>query len=240
MSHRHLPDDTPRNSVDAAAGPMLADRFTGLSIAMFFGIFVLVFSAMMAPIPAVQHTYAAFFRSVGNLVFAEPGDEARCSFVALNRPDGRMDTEIQLTNLRTTTTAKMNTSSRFTGYVPTAIVLALILASPIRLKQKAWAFVWGLLACQVYLVLRIGTGVLRRFTMSDDLAIWTPGPIANFLIEAMFDIFVVSAIGGFILPILIWVLVTFRRHDWYRLQNTGGASFRRFVPRRPPTPTTMT
>lgn len=231
MSQRSRPE-----AVGSPGAPPVRPM-TARSVAVFFGLFVLFFSAMMA-IGGLQRAYAAYYRGLGNFVFSEVGEGGRCQFVALEKPDARMDTEIRLNNTRTSTTAKMTSGSRFIGYVPTALVLSLVLASPVGLRQRAWAFLWGVVACNLYVVLRIGLGVVRRFTMNDDLAIWTPGFVANFTIEALFDIFVVSSIGGFVFPILIWVLVTFRRRDWDRLLYAGRSSFDRLAGRRPPARTT--
>lgn len=191
------------------------------SVALFFAIFVVAFSILMIPWPGVRSAFGAYYRGVGNFFFSSLGEDGRCQLVPMVRPSERMDTVVELTNLRTRSTASMETGSRFIGYVPSAFVLSLVLASPVSLRRKAWATLWGLLASQVFMVFRVGLGVLRRFTMPDDLSVWLPGPAANAVIEILFDVFVVSSIGGFVMPVLIWVLVTFRRGDWERMVPGG-------------------
>ena len=110
-------------------------------------------------------------------------------------------------------------SSHEVGYVPTAIVVSLIVASPIPWRRKWKAILIGLVAVSAYVALRMLAIVLYHFSAGSPVALWSPGPTVAALLGYMYWVLYVSFAGWLLGPLPIWFLVTFRREDW----QTSGA-----------------
>ncbi len=192
-------------------------------VLVFFAYFVVVFGLLMIPWSGVRTAYASALRGSANLFLSWLGPVGRCRFVPHPGSTGAMDTNIELTNLRTRETSirPRTIGSRHMGYIPTAFVAALMIATPVSLRRKTWALLWGLLAAHVFVMLRLAITVLRDFTLPGDMALFSPGPLTDTLIQIGFVVFAGTQIGGFIVPILIWAVVSFRRSDWENLMRGG-------------------
>ena len=197
----------------------------------FFLRFLVVFVLVMAPWPVVGDVYAAFFRAGGNLLFSSFGSEGRVQFRRLSDrepPHAAEDTDMILVNRRTRAESVFSAGSRQQGYKPTAFVLALILATPIPWARRLRAALWGLLCVNVYVAFRVAVLLAGAFSGNNKLALFTPGPVAGFVLDYIGWVVVASYAGWLILPLGIWVLVTFRLRDWNalfrideRVQHTG-------------------
>lgn len=113
------------------------------------------------------------------------------------------------------------TSSRDMGYTPIALLIALILATSFSWQRKGWALLWGLVLIQVVIVFKVM--ILISFLVSDSqLGIITLSPFWYQVLSANYVIFVENFTVSYIIPILIWILVLFRRRDWEQLNQSSG------------------
>ncbi len=185
------------------------------TIARCFLVFLLCFGLLSWPWPGVQERYATGFRTVANFLLPTFGANGRCEFEAVE--GGRADTAVKLLNARTGYTGGYHMNSRFMGYVPTVLVTSLVLATPISWKRRAWALLWGLLAVNVFIVIRVALAILREFaglSGQHNLALFTPGKVSGALLEFAYFVLTLSSPGHVIVPVFIWCLVTFRRKEW--------------------------
>jgi hypothetical protein len=162
-------------------------------------------------------TYATAFRAMGDTLFGSFGSQARCEFLEVEPDDRRTDTEIKMTNLRAAKWQKRRVSSRMMGYVPAALVTALALATPIPWRRRAWALILGLLFVHLFVALALGISILHAFCGlegTSEIAVWSLGPIASLALSFAFTVFVAYSAGQFVVPVIIWALVTFRRREW--------------------------
>ena len=103
----------------------------------------------------------------------------------------------------------MRVNSVREGYVPLAMVVALILATPVSWAARLRALAWGVLLVQAFVMLRTGCAVLHGFTtvrvqnqpLLDAGAAWT-----------WFARRSSQILGGdlhltYIAPLLVWVVV---------------------------------
>lgn len=104
-------------------------------------------------------------------------------------------------------------SSRQVGYLPTAVLLALIVATPIALTRRLRSLGLGIVLIHLFIALRIA--VMLFWGSHKDWTPPTPGASVFWskAIEAAVMFFGVGQPMGYIAPVVLWVLVSFRRED---------------------------
>jgi hypothetical protein len=181
-------------------------------ILRFLVVFFVVFVVLILPWPGVRAGYAAFYRAIGNLCAApimSAASEVTVRFEPLapgefENQEGR-DFKLTLHHRPSGIRGSTPYSTWPQGYVPTAFVIALILASPISWGRRLRALVIGLLLVTVFVAFRQAVLIasvvyrLEGFTKQlQDFAWW---------------VFVESFAGVFVIPMVIWLIATFRRRD---------------------------
>ena len=194
-------------------------RETKIGLLMGLG-FIVVFAVFIAAWPWLGGTYAAVFRAGGNVVFCAFGNDGRVRFLPFSSLNERQDIEVVVSNRRTGAGRRIAGSSRFQGFMPTAFVLALILASPIPWSRRWRAAAWGFVLVNVYVALRILVFLLAVFSGDDTLALFSPGPFWQAVLEFLSWVLAVSFAGWLIVPLPIWALLSFRRSDWPTILQT--------------------
>lgn len=175
--------------------------------------FVIVYGALMALWPVAADEYGAFFRAGGELIFGSFGSTRTVRFRTLTEPDGTNDTSFRIINRTSGEWTKLNTSSRYMGYFSTGVLAGLVLATPIPWRRRARALLWGLLLLHGFISLRLGILIGYACTLE------TSGPLV--LSQAFWARSLRAAVGfltiglavSYIVPILIWALVSLRRED---------------------------
>lgn len=182
------------------------------TILAFLVRFVLLFALLAAPWPGVKSATGGYFRALCRLVFSADDGRRELSFETPGadspRPD---DTRIVIVNkalMNPDGSGPVRNLDVGFGWQAVALLLALILATPIPGKRKAWALVWGLLGIQCFLLLFLAFCI---WTESAEISLVVLSPFwkatATGVQEAVRDQFNLAA------PILIWILATFRRGD---------------------------
>ena len=191
-------------------------------IAGFFFGFTVIFALLMAPWPGLDEAHAGLLRVAGNVLFARFGSDGVVQFRSLSAPAPGHELEVALSNLRSGVAYVFPFSSRKQGYKPTAFVLALTLATPIPWSRRWRTVLWGLLWVNVYVLLRVTVFLFAAFSGDAQLAPFSLGAIGTKVLVYVHWVVVASFAGSLILPLVIWVLVTFRRKDWEAvLQRTA-------------------
>ena len=114
---------------------------------------------------------------------------------------------------------RVKLDSRLTGYLPTAAVLALVLAMSIPWSRKWKALVWGLVGVHLFIALRLATGVLYLLSQAKPTPFFEFTPLGNKAVYNIYEMAVQSPTISFIVPAFIWILVTFRRSDFEGLST---------------------
>ena len=192
-----------------------------LTVARSFLIFVLCFGLFMWPWPGLNHAYGRFFRGMAVFFLPAVGTHGRCEYIPVGLEGSASDIKINLINKRTGVGVAHNVlSSRYFGYVPTALVAALVLASPIGWRRRGWAMLWGMLGINVFVLLKLLVLVLYEFaglSGYQDLMLFSPGRVTAYALAFAHLVLIASPAGGFVIPIVVWALATFRRRDWNQL-----------------------
>ena len=182
-------------------------------IARFVLLAVLVFSALSLSWPWIGSTYGSLFRSTAGFVFRQYGGVGEFRFrpLAVSRKDA--DTQVAFLNYARAMEGTVEISSRHLGFVMTVQVLALVLATPIPIRRRLWAMVCSLIVVNFVIGFRIVVGLAGWFCGESAWALWNPTPFQWEILVGMFHVVLESMAFQYVVPIFIWILVTFRRED---------------------------
>lgn len=190
------------------------------SVLRFFAAFVVIFIVLMLPWPGLA--YMAVFRTVGTWCFSRDADQREVSF--LKSPDKSATFyRIEIANR-----ARLNPDGsglvrnvdfdvRGFGWKPMALLIALVLASPLPWKRRLVALCWGLFWVQMVVM---GLLAFVIWNESSEIGLVTMSPfwkaIANEWQHAFIALFSLAA------PVVVWLLVTFRSGDVTFLKRPYG------------------
>jgi len=180
--------------------------------------FMILFGILIAPWPGLKESYGSYFRALGGAVFHHEEGKRILSFEPKLRTRGlaSMDSQIVLAN-RELLDAQghgpvrvLGIDSRSIGWIPTALTLSLILASPVPWKRKGISFIYGLLLIQIYILFVIAIFIWNQSTL---LQLLTFSPFLKTIADALEYTLVNQMGAGFTAAVAIWILVTFRLKD---------------------------
>ncbi len=183
--------------------------------------FVLVFGLLIVPWPGWSEFYAEGFRAAGNAVFAR-ADKGYLLHFQSNQPTQRssaVDTQIIIGNRRLADSsgkgpaALLDLNTRSVGWLPTALTIALIMATPVQWRRRSWALLWGMLLINLFILFSVAVFIWNESTT---VSLVTLSPVWKQIADAL-EYTLISQLGiSFSLPVLIWVAVLFRRQDFGR------------------------
>ncbi len=211
---------------------------------------VLVYAAAMVPWPGLRRGYAALFRMGGDTLFSQTfwfWPDGRVRFLDLHaddlvgrinaavgatlpegfvppKPEGVKDTLMVLMN-RTTPSSigQLRTSSRYVGYGPTVVVLALILATPLPGARRFWALCWGWLFVHAFIAFRLSlTLAANGFAAEKQYALLHPSASWRSALARVESIFSDDPTVSFVVPAVIWFLVALRPAARAMRSNSSG------------------
>ncbi len=185
---------------------------------------------LMAPWPGLQRGYAYLFRSGGNILFArfwfwpeagvrfldptslKPGDLAPGTPTI--QATGTLDTLMELRTRGAPQVGYLRVSSRYVGYGPTVVVIALVLATPLGLWRRGRALFWGLLWIHVFIALRLTlTLTVGGFAADKKYALFDPSPFLSGFLTRAESLFSDDPTVSFVVPTVIWFLVALRKRE---------------------------
>ena len=197
----------------------------------FFLLVAIIYAALMAPWPGVQSGYAGLFRTGGNVVFSrfwlwsdagvrfidleslEPGDLAPGT--PKIEATGTLDTLMELRKRGAPKLGYLRISSRYVGYGPTVVVIALVLATSIPWSRRGWALLWGMVWIHLFIVLRVTLTLLAGgFAADKEFAIFAPSVFWMGVLTNMEKLLSDNPTVSFVVPAFIWFLVALRHAKW--------------------------
>lgn len=186
------------------------------AILRFLGVFVLVYGGLVAPWPSWNAHYGAYFRRFNAFFLAHENAD---SIVRFRPAPARapLDTQIVLIDPRkanaqgTATGRVLGLDSRGVGWIPTAFLCALILSSLVPWPRRLGALALGLLAVHLYLLLAVRVYIWNRSL--PDLAAGSSASLVKWVAAGMEETMITQLGPSFVVPAVIWILVTFRKED---------------------------
>ena len=183
------------------------------TVALFFARLIAIYAVLAAPWPGLARGYAAAYHAAGNAWFGSVGGSGRMVFSSPATPEATHDTDLTIVNRASRAQGTSTHSARITGYLPTIEAVALILATPLPWPRRWRAVLWGLLVSHGLIWLRLEIIALHWFTGPDPWCLWQPWGWVDRVLHWAFKVGVVSPTPSFVLPVLIWMGVSFRRGD---------------------------
>ena len=149
----------------------------------FLWKFALVYGLLIVPWPGLNAVYGRVFRSVGNLVFSRETGRRLLRFEEVPAASRRLlDSRILLANREAVgengnIPAKyLELDTRAVGWIPTAMVIALVLATPISWNRRSRTLLFGLLAIHAFILFAVTVYIWNN---SPDLGLLTLSPWAR-------------------------------------------------------------
>jgi len=165
----------------------------------------------------LQEAYSKAFQRVGTRVFGRFGEKGIVKFLTAQRVSRISDTEITTKVEGSPYVGVGEISPRLMGYLPMAELLALVLVSTVAWRRRLVAILGGMLLLHATLYLRLW--ILIRIYFSADETPWQqyhPSPTTLNFLNRTNEIINTAPTAGFVIPVLIWLAVTFRYSDWER------------------------
>lgn len=178
-----------------------------------FLFFLLVYGALMAVWPGVCGVYAAGFRAGAEAIFGTLGSHGTVRFRALPEPEGADDTKMFVKPDRSQEWTWMKFSSRHVGYLSTAVLAGLILATPLPWSRRAWALLAGMVLLHVFVAMRIAILIVCALRVDTSGRLGLSDSFWDRMLRAGVNCISTGQAISYIVPILIWILVSLRRED---------------------------
>lgn len=189
-----------------------------LKAAILYGILALPFSFY-------DRLYGSFYRSMGKCFFENFGDGGVVKFT---EEQGIFSTRILILNPAKVRAdgalygGTCNINTRYYGYVPTILLISLIIASPVPRKRKLIALAAGLILLYALILFKQWIILLTLCDQGgSDLGLITFNSFQLKLLRITSNIFYKSVSPVMYFTVVIWLLVTFRMEDFKSLTETA-------------------
>ncbi|MGA2242544.1 MAG: hypothetical protein ABSH11_11005 [Verrucomicrobiota bacterium] len=189
--------------------------------------FVIVFGLLIAPWPGWPETYARCLQKSATTVFGSFGSKGIVTFTW--NPSGEkwlhkvFDTTIYVSNREQISASypwpgavycTYSFSSRAMAYLPTALVVALVLATGIGWRRRLWALVWGLVWIHLFIAFLLWLIIVMMICMDPVIDLFEVSPFWQKAVLLLREFFFNNASMPLATAVLIWMVVSFRRDDW--------------------------
>ncbi len=195
----------------------MTSKFTRGPAMRFLLWFLLIFGVLIAPWPGLNQAYSRYFQSLGQMAFNPSGESRR--MVVFSPASGKipgLDTRLTLENTELADASgqgrveRTEIDTRSIGWVPTALTVALVLATPIPWTRRLMALAGGLALIHLFIFFSLQAWVWNN---SAGLSLLTLSSFEQRVVDEL-NYALMNQLGiSFTVPVLIWTLVTFRRQD---------------------------
>lgn len=172
-----------------------------------------VYILLILPWPGFNEAYGTFFRTLVSPVFSMDKGERELDFHSMKSGDGSNLIRIEIVN-RVLMAPDGSGPVRNFDIDPrgfwraTALLIALVVATPIGWWRRCWAMLWGILAIQGFILVVIGFSLWNESRYVDLVKLSPFMQSAADKIQNM-----LASQFNIALPVLLWLVVTFRSED---------------------------
>jgi hypothetical protein len=187
-------------------------------ILRFAGVFALVYGVLIVPWPGWNGAYGSGLRFLCRATFGVNTADSIVTFRAA--PKGSpLDTEIVIADPHKLDARGggpalvLGLDTRGVGWVPTALLAALVLSTPISWRRRVAALLAGEMAVNIYILLTVRIYIWSEVLHRTDNAGSLVGRFAGGLEETL-----ATQLGAsIVIPVIIWFAATFRAPDFAAL-----------------------
>lgn len=202
-------------------------RFKIRLIVRFFCIFMVIYGSLAVLWLTVGPAYSRFYQKGGSLLFAKIGSNGIVRFEQPNNKTQAVDTEIVLCKKEPTDPVNKTSgiyrvphSSRYKGYYVTALLIALIAATPLTWKRKCIAMFSGMILIHAFIALKLLIQIFHLFSSDQlPLCLFDLNPFFEQLLSVAVTVFVFYDTPSYTVSAIIWIIVCFRRSEWIKFLN---------------------
>ncbi len=190
--------------------------FERKQIAKFIVLVLIIYTLLAAPWPGVRQAYCAAYRVTADAVLGVSTSHFLVYVRPLGEDEGEGDEDVKLGvwDRQVQRGQRVRLSTRLTGYLPTAELLALVLATSLPWSRKWKALLWGLIGVHAIIALRLASGALYVLSMAKPTPFFEFTPLGNKIVYSIYEIAVQSPTTSFFVPAIIWIVVSFRKSDF--------------------------
>ena len=155
--------------------------------------------------PIVDSAYAGFFRSTAQAFFGERTHDVLIEFGQADDAKGNNDLFVRVGKRQPTgqgSARRAGLSSFHMGYLSTAFLVALTIATPLPWRRRAWALVIGLVLIQAFILLRAWLLIVNLGSM-ETIGLYHLGSWARRIFSVTFQLLVKSPEVKFLAPVIV-------------------------------------
>ncbi len=182
------------------------------TIIRFFVLLGLAFTLLMLPLPGVRQIYARFFRATNQFMLGSFGRDGMVAILPRPMDGSAFDCDVILAN-RAKGTRVSATFSSDVGYTPTAFLTALLIATPLPLRRRMGAFLWGMLLVHAVVGLTLLLQITFLFGSNPLIATFSLSEFSQRTLAELTRLVLFAPFFSMVVPTFIWILVTFRTED---------------------------
>ncbi len=182
-------------------------------IAWFFLRLIALYVLLLLPWPGLEEAYAQAFRKCGTVLLGDFGSNGSVWLVEGPESDTTHDTDLFVQNRKTRAGLGLGVSSRYFGYLPMAFLTSLIVATPLSVRRRARALLWGLIVVHGVAVLQLILVATYGFSLGRPPVMYELSDFWGRTLAAVVQVIQVSPFTWLVVPLFIWIVVTFRRGD---------------------------
>jgi hypothetical protein len=201
----------------SSSGAICVKLITPKGAIWFFCLFLLAFGLLMAPWPRLGRAYTKFYCAGAAFLFGSFGSTGVVTFEPLHDSEHELHVTLYNRTHRVPggdgVAIRTRHNSRHAGYMYAAFLAALILATPLPLKRKMWALLFGIILIHCFIALQLALRIFFAFT-NEQLSVFAISPFSKRILSISNQAFAVNVTFGFVVCVFIWILVCFRRRDW--------------------------
>jgi hypothetical protein len=207
----------------------ITEKINSRPLLSFLIIFIIVFPLLMLAVPYLRSPYASFFQNTGNFFFKHfinDSESLQRDVKILRTSDKKRILQIDITFKdiiveNGSVVAKLiELDTQKEGLIPYLFLISLILASPIRLRKKGIALLFGTLVLHLWVLLKFNIQILDNYNYPNLVFLQLPFPFDTIVYYFNAFIRVTGSSSALVIPIIFWVIVAYEKEAVRRIKES--------------------
>jgi hypothetical protein len=166
---------------------------------------LLVYGALVLPGMLLRDAYSSGYRGAANVALYAAGLNDRAALRPLEEPDGTVDSQIVLFDRASGAFVRRSVTPWRQGFLPTAAVAALVLATKLPWRRRLKALAIGLIAINIFVALRLTMSLLSGMNGTAPWCIINLSPTAGSVLNTTEMVFVHTTTFAYVVAALVWL-----------------------------------
>ena len=192
--------------------------FKSKTLALFLLKAVVIYALLALPLSFYDQLYGDFYRKIAGSFFNTFRETGLVRFKEGAKPE---ITHINIGNKDlprgpggAIKTLPIDINTRYLGYLPTILLISLVVASPVPWKRKLMALALGLALVTLLILFKQYISLLWRCDQNPWLQLTDYGDKGKALLNSTYHFIAVTSSSVLYFVVAIWLLVTFRLDDF--------------------------